>query len=66
MGQIDRFLQRASLPQPVIDAPEPNRPVLSAATREPITPDTQAPSAMAVGATLLAAAEPMLSDSDEN
>jgi hypothetical protein len=66
VGQIDRFLQRASLPQPVIDAPDPNQPVLSAAAREPITPDTQAPSAMAVGATLLAADEPMLSDADEN
>ncbi len=66
-GQIYRFLQRASLPLPVIDAPDPNVPVLSASVQDPVTPHAQAPQLLAAGAVPLAAADdPLIPAQNEN
>jgi hypothetical protein len=66
-GQIYRFLRRASLPLPIIDAPDPNVPVLSASVQGPVTPDVQAPHLLAAGAIpLTAAGGPLIPPQNEN
>jgi hypothetical protein len=58
-GQIYRFLQRASLPLPIVDAPDPNVPVLTTSVTDPVTPDAQEPQ-------LLAADGPLIPQQNEN